>query len=282
MSRLLYANFARLRRSKSLWIGVAVMLLFSVGLCLSEYRSNQTQYGYETSLDAVFFSPYILVGVLIAVFCSVFVGTEYSDGTIRNKLVVGHSRRSIYLANFVSCAAAGLLMVLGYLVAACALGIPLLGPLKTNNQTALLLFLDGILLTVASAAIFCLLSMLNSNRAFAAIISIVVAFAAIFLSAYLHGRLNEPEFRTSYTVTVNEAGEAVVEYSDEPIRNPGYLNESQRALFQFLMDFLPTAQAGQIASRKAPRLGLMPLCSAIIIVVTNAAGMFFFKLKDLK
>ncbi|MGY3662454.1 MAG: hypothetical protein ACXAHE_00930 [Roseburia sp. 1XD42-69] len=40
-----------------------------------------------------------------------FLGTDYSDGTIRNKLTVGHTRTNIYLANLIVTFAAGLLIM---------------------------------------------------------------------------------------------------------------------------------------------------------------------------
>ncbi len=278
MSKLFRANLVRLKKSKSLWICMAVTILFSAGFCLSQYREKIN--GYDVGPDTVFFSPYIVVGILIAIFCSLFIGTEYSDGTIRNKLVVGHSRNSIYLVNFMTCCVAGFLMILAYLAVTCALGIPLLGPLRIDIQTTLLWLLVGVLLTVAYAAIFNILSMLNQNKALVAVISVVLAFLTIFLFAYLYGRMNEPEFITPLSLTVND-GKTVYQQS-ESVPNPDYLNDSQRARFQFVMDFLPTTQAGQLAARDVPHAGLMLLYSGIIIVVTNAAGMFFFQRKDLK
>ena len=43
-----------------------------------------------------------VVGILISIFYSLFLGTEYNDGTIRNKLIVGHKRETIYLASFIT------------------------------------------------------------------------------------------------------------------------------------------------------------------------------------
>ncbi len=280
MNKLLRANFTRLKKSKGFWIGMAAMILYSLAFCLNEYL-NKIQYGYNTSMDAAFFSPYIAVGILIAIFCSLFIGTEYSDGTIRNKLVVGHSRSSIYLANFVVCAVAGLLMNLAYLIATCALGIPLLGLLQTDFQIVLLLLLSGMLLTVACAAIFSLLSMLNHNKALVAVLCTVLAFAAILCAYLLDSKINAPEFLPSTSVTINSGGQAVVQ-PGELVPNPSYLNNDERALYQAVMDFLPTGQAWQIAARNAPHLDLMFVYSGIIIVAANVFGILLFRRKDLK
>ena len=63
-----------------------------------------------------------------APFLSVYLGTEFSEGTIRNKLVAGHSRPAVYLSNLILCAIAGVLLCLGYIAAVLAVGLPLLGP----------------------------------------------------------------------------------------------------------------------------------------------------------
>ena len=36
------------------------------------------------------------MGLVAAILTSMFIGSEYSDGTIRNKLVVGHSRMRLH------------------------------------------------------------------------------------------------------------------------------------------------------------------------------------------
>lgn len=52
----------------------------------------------ETYIDSAFFSVAIYIGIILSVFCSLFIRTEYSDGTIRNKLIVGQKRSAVYFA----------------------------------------------------------------------------------------------------------------------------------------------------------------------------------------
>ncbi len=94
MSKLLHANFLRLRKDKYFWIGNLVMGLYGVIDSVGQYR-NVKVYDMSVTFDSVFFASHIVIGLLIAAFCSLFVGTEYSDGTIRNKLMVGCNRRDI-------------------------------------------------------------------------------------------------------------------------------------------------------------------------------------------
>ena len=104
MSKLLSANFMRVKKNKPFWGCIIFMLFLGVSLPIAQYMQveelNQTrQEVYETVLDQQFFTFVMFIGLVASVFCGLFLGTEYSDGTIRNKVVVGHTRNGIYLAN---------------------------------------------------------------------------------------------------------------------------------------------------------------------------------------
>ena len=68
---------------------------------------------------------------------------------------------------------------------------------------------------------------------------------------------------------------------DEP--NPDYLRGTERELYQFFNDFLPTGQAVNISGQgelsQSP--GLLAAYSASIIIVSTGVGMFVFKKKDI-
>ena len=55
--------------------------------------------------DGLFVIETIMI-LVIAVFVSLFFGTEYSDGTLRNKLIGGYTRGQIYVSQFIVNAAA--------------------------------------------------------------------------------------------------------------------------------------------------------------------------------
>lgn len=283
MNKLLRANFTRMKKSRVFWLGMAAMMVFGVVVCLSQYNNKMN--GALVTFDSVFSLAYIMSGILLAVFCSLFIGTEYSDGAMRNKLVVGRSRSSIYLANFVVSAVAGLLMNLIYLAVTCSLGIPMFGFFTADLPKVLILLLAGMLLTVAFAAIFSMLVMLNQSKALSAIVCSIGILAAIFLASFLYSALNEPEFINvyyaesgfSYVITVDG-----VNLKTETAPNPRYLTGFHREAFQFLMDFLPSGQMVQMVDMNIPNINLLPIYSMIIIVAANAGGALFFRRKDLK
>ena len=72
--------------------------MFIVGLAFPLLRyKDMKQSGYINNLDNGFFARALFIGIILAVFCSLFIGTDHNDGTIRNKIIVGQKeKRSIY------------------------------------------------------------------------------------------------------------------------------------------------------------------------------------------
>ena len=279
MSKLLRANFLRLRKDKYFWIGMIAMILYGVIDSVGQYR-NLNVYDMSVTFDTVFFASHIIIGMLIAAFVSLYVGTEYSDGTIRNKLMVGCNRRDIYLSNFITCAAAGAFMNFAYMFTACITGIPLFGFFEMEWQKAVVYVLDGLLMVIALTAIFSMLSMLNQNKALVAIISMVGIFALLFLSLYITMKLGEPEFFDGVTMS-KTVGDTVTQ-TIEKIPNPMYLSPSQRSVYQFLFDFLPTGQGIQISAGAVTHPCASGLYSVGITIVVSLVGIWGFNRKDLK
>jgi hypothetical protein len=281
MTKLLRANFARLRKEKIFLVCAAVMVLYGVILCIAVNYSMHVN-NTEIPFDSVFLYGYGLYGylaipgILMATLCSVFIGTEHSDGTIRNKLVVGRTRTEIYLSNFLTCAVAGVLLNICYFVVACAVGIPLFGFFHASVSVMLKLILDGTLMMVSYAAVFNILSMLIQNKTTTAIISLIGVIAVMCVSIVLITRIAEPEFIDG--IEISASGEQIW----TTVRNTRYLSKTARAVCQFVVDLLPTGQSLQISGMTAPHLWLMMLYSAIITITANIAGVFFFRRKDLK
>lgn len=119
-------------------------------------------------------------GIVLSVFCSLFIGTEYSDGTIRNKIIVGHTRTAVYLSNLVVCMTAGVFICLSCVAASLLVGIPLLGYFQSDIRILLLLLLCSFVMSFAYAGIFTLIAMLNQNKAIVAVFCILGAFILLF------------------------------------------------------------------------------------------------------
>lgn len=115
--------------------------------------------------DTIFFSFSLLTGILLSAFISLFIGTDYSDGTMRSKLVIGHTRYGIYLSGLITCTAAGLLMCLSCLIASLASGLPLSGFFESDIRLVISTALGIAVMTAAFSSICTLTAMLRQNRA---------------------------------------------------------------------------------------------------------------------
>ena len=129
MTRLLHAGFYRLKRNKVFGGCLLVITLYNLFILLSQYHS-MVEDGYEYTLDPLYFNFLALIGILISLLVSLFIGTDYHDGTIRNKLICGLSRTSVYLSNFILMAVCGIILLLAGYALGLALGIPLFGPFE--------------------------------------------------------------------------------------------------------------------------------------------------------
>lgn len=274
MSKLLSAGFIRLRKDKIFWI--ALIFMFGAGVFFPVMRYIDMQKsGYINNIDNGFFACALFIGVVMAVFCSLFIGTEYSDGTIRNKVVIGQKRTSIYLSNLIICALVRVVMCAAFFIAYLCIGIPLLGFFEMDIKQVLLFTLAVFVLAIAFASIFTLISMLNHNKAITAVVCILLAFLLLFAGAQFNKMLNEPETNMGLMMTDNGQ-----EYQEIP--NPNYLEGGERKVVQFLYDFVPGGQALQCVSLEANNITVLPAYSLIIIVLTTGFGVFFFKKKELK
>lgn len=275
MRNLLHAVFFRWKKSKCLWIGAAVMAASSALSCISIYRIG-AKYEMQMPWDGQLFGGVWLVGIMIAVFCSMFVGTEYSDGTIRNKIIAGHARGTIYLMNFLFCAAAGVLFFAVAVFAAFITGVLLMDQAAFAAKDLCLFAADGVLMCVATAAVGTLICMLIPNKAYAAVTGILLMLIFLFAGSYLVSRLGEPEMYETYEFVAD--GEPL---ESQVAPNPLYLSGTQRSVCEFMVDAIPGGQAYQLANQAVARPYRILWCAAVETIVMNAAGICFFRRKDL-
>lgn len=277
MRNLLSAGFARLWRCKVFWLSCVFVAAATISTVWTRY-AERVEYTYSSNLDTAF-QYYVLFSVfLIPVVCALFIGVEYADGTIRNKMVCGHSRAAVYLSNLILCSVGSLIMCTAGMVPGLALGLPLLGGFDMGPARAFLFFIGVYTLSLAWAALFTLLAMLVSSRTVSVVAAMLISLALLAAGAYLEGRLEAPPSFPAYTVTVS--GE-VVEGEEWP--NPAYVPDGPvRNTIQFLSDFTPGGQTLQHIEQRAKQPEKLMAYDAVLFVLSTAAGLFLFRRKDLK
>lgn len=271
MRKLFRANFMRLKKDKVFWIGLAFMA--ALGL-YAAWDARTSQPPMEAELLS--YIPFVCIAA--SAFTALFLGTDYADGAIRNKLIVGGTRRAVYLTNYVTCTVANLMFSLAYIVCYLTLAIPLLGPRVTALSVLASAILMSALVLAVWTALCTLIAMLWANRAYAVTACILLILVLFFSGTYIESRLDEPEFYTNYISFVN--GTPVMG-DQEP--NPAYLNEDERKIYEFLLDVTPGGQIMELLDEMKVGNPLLSVASdCTILLAATACGLVCFKRKDLK
>lgn len=283
MTRLLHAGFYRLKKNKVLGGCLLAIITYELFVLLSQYRSMIKE-GYEYTLDPLYFNFLALIGILTSILVSLFIGTDYHDGTIRNKLICGASRTSVYLSNFIMMASCGIFCVLTGYAVALGLGLPLFGSFEMPVSAVLALSLISILFTLAYVSIFHMVSMTCSSKTTSAVCCILLAFALLFIASMLLSSLAQPEYIEQLSASSMKAGQIVTTEDAvlETVKNPAYLSGVKREIYQNIMDFLPSGQMVQLLNGGDIHIFRAAFYSIFIIVGTNMIGLRIFKKKDIK
>lgn len=260
MLQLLSAGFARLRKDRIFWIGITLI----AGFILFVMVYNHLDTGYNYSSDVYFFAPFYVIGLFTACFTGIFLGTEHSDGAIRNKLVVGQSRVKVYLTNFIMSFAATFLVCTVTTLIVSAVNIPLYGALQLPFSRIMTLLWIGILSLASYAAIFTYFSMRISNKSFSVVICILGFLLIQTVSLIISDRLKIPEFTGS------------------GMPNPRYLGGMGRKIYEVLMDLLPTGLCYQIISHEVSHSLRATVCTIAWIAIITGFGIFSFTRQDVK
>lgn len=272
MHKLVSAGIYRVKKSKLLWGLVIFSALFVAYMTYSFYR-NQQDYQVEVHTEDMMFTIFNFLGVLIAVFVSVYIGTDYSDGTIKNKLIVGYARWEIYLSNLIISTLAGTLIALAYMVLATGIGIAMFGLPQLSMAALALAYLDSFLLILCFSSLYTMLAMLISNRTTAAITAILLAFGMMFFASYTLYHLSQPPTTPQMNVDTKEI---------RNVPNPGYLTGEKRELYEFMIKVNPAGQGFLLPGLKPQELQILWLYSGVLTLITTGGGYLLFQRKDLK
>ena len=280
MIKLLYADFSRIIKNKLFWLCLLVMVglpLYAVGVRYYDYFiAHETI--WETA-DGLWFVGGIYVAVIQAIFISLFIGAEFSEGTIRNKLTVGHTRSAIYFSNLITCSAVSLFYHLIYIIVLFGAGSLLLKSWDTPVKTLMILTALSLMTVIALSAIFTMLAMLIHNRSFGAVTAMLVAMAMLIGAMTLVSMLNAREYIDSAFV-MNEVGEFV---QSAPIPNPRYLTGVKREVYQHILNLIPVGQMIQFGNlQDVSSMYFLPLYAMIVVMVCTGVGLMIFQRKNIR
>lgn len=275
MIKLLNAGFFRLKRNKMLWI-IVVITLGIASFQLFNHISSVEIWGKE-GIDKILINYITMIGIFIAIFTSLFIGAEYANGAIRNKLVVGNSRIKIYLSNLILSIVAGCFIEFIYMVFVSIIGIPTLGGLQMSLSEFAIILLNIIMIIITYSSIFTLITLLCSDITMSTVISIVLIIAMFVGNMSLSFTADSTEFRRN--TIINEQGKI----EEVLVPDPNYPGDSKKKIAQTILYIMPTGQADKIAFDKDEiDIKILLLYSLGVSVIVNVIGIYCFSKKDLK
>lgn len=276
MHKLLKANFSRLIKNKVFWLSMAAVFFLSLFNILNFYRQTISVEGMAgAGLEDNFFEFLPMLGIISSIITGLFLGTEYSDGTMRNKLIIGHTRTNIYLSSAVTAAAVSAAITLS-MFAGGAAGVPLLGFQKMTLPYVLLYILTGVLSSAALSALLTLIGMNCSRKAEAAVIAILSAIAMMVMGSVIYNMLQEPEMISEMVMTSSGIDHT------EPHLNPDYVGGTLRAFLTTLLNILPSGQQILMANLELVKPTRCLCYSAGLTTVLTICGIAMYRKKDLK
>lgn len=273
MINLLHADFSRLNKS---WI-YKLCLVSVVFITLTAVLSS-TSADNGFPLDSYYFDCGPFLSIIVPVFISLFVGTEYSDGVIRNKIVVGCVRTKIYLSMLLTVTLASFGLVAVWYISGCA-GIKTHGLIRQSPREFLMSIIISILFTAVLSALFCLISFCITKKANCAVFAIVVGIVLLMTASFFYNALCIPENSTFVELT----NDGIVTYETAP--NPDYVKEPMRTVYRTVVNSLPTGQAILLANHGQEDIANYPtmiISSIAELFVLTAVGVAIFRKKDLK
>ncbi|MGN1088777.1 MAG: ABC transporter permease [Huintestinicola sp.] len=275
MSKLLSANLSRLFKSKAFYITALITLVLTVFLVLMDCNTS-AKYELEKNFEGIYFCIPPYFGLVISTFTAMFIGTEYSDLTLRNKIVIGHSRAEVFFANLLTCIAASVIFFIIWAISGCV-GIPYFGLESIDMSACLSKLLVTFFSVISLSAVFGTISQLISSKATGAVAGIFISLALLLAGSFFYNSLNEPPTTYSYTRILENS----IEYGDE-MPNPLYVDGKMRDVYEVALRLIPSGQQILIADEPIEQPGFMIACSLAVIAAAPAVGYGVFRKKDLR
>ena len=253
MLNLFLTDFRRLIKDKVFYIGLVILAFYGFwGVRTTSCFDLDKCISIDGSSMIVTIPAMIILFVIF--FTSLFIGTDYNEGTIRNKLIVGKKRSYIYLSNLIITFIVATIYFLTYYLSI-RLGLHHYKyTLDIDKNLLKYLMFDGYLVTLAFNSLTVLIGMLYTNKV-GSLLSNIISYGVLLL---MGGNIIFSFMGSKYA-------------ESKPLR--------------MLIEMLPNVQVGLMfgdAYKAIVNYKIIWLGSLFFIVLINAIGMLIFEVKDLK
>jgi len=274
MIDLLTADYARMLKSYP-FIGCLLFCVDFPIVMVVQIKYFEHINRAESLINLIF----LFTGILMAVFVSLFVGMEYDDHTMRNKILIGHSRVKIYLSDYLVCLTGGFILQLVYFFTAVitvnvAFKFGMEGGIMMAPDQIMKCQIIGLYITAAYTGMFVFFCLMIRNQAYSTVICLGMAVLM---------------FAGGMAVSQNVAPPLDM-LEEMPFMSQSMLNsfrgmaidtEPKRQIFMIIDDILPACHAYNIRSGMITgRPAINVLSDTIISLGFTIIGLLSFRKKD--
>ena len=257
MRRLLSADAVRITRDKWFWLCLGGMLAMAIAFMVMQY----TAMDYTVPLSRVIFLPMSFYGMASAALVSLFVGEDFSDGFIRNKIIAGHSRQSIFTSNLIVGSVACTVIYLIVTIFVASLGC-LFFEIDVSLSRFLQYLVMGMGMCLAYGSIYCTITMICGNKTTATVVCMGLAFFLLCACLHTNQVMVQPEYKNG-------------------LPNPAYVDGFAKAVYGFLHDLNPSGQAAQLSTMDIFQPARWILCD-IFWIIAAGVGCIIFSRKNIQ
>lgn len=258
MIKMLRADFIRLRKSFAFRLSLIVMLALTSAFMFIQ----ATAMDYTVPLSRVIFLPMSMYGLAMSAFVSAFIGTDFSDGFIRNKLLTASCRSHYAISQIIVCCTG--CAIVYTVVTAFAAGV---GQFFFENDVKITDFIRffalGFAMSIVTGCLFSVITLICGNKTHAIVLCMGLAFIMLVLAMHTNSMLVQTEYK-------------------DGALNPKYVDGFRRGLNSILHDINPCGQASQLSSWEVWHPIRMILLDVPLICGLSALGCLLFSKKDIK
>lgn len=282
MARLLNANFARIFKGKLFWSCATATFALAIIEIVTHIKNPAANPEYRLIPENYLFnmSGFFLL-ILTAVLTGAFVGAEHS-GVLRNKIIVGHNRVSVYFADLLTGFVSVFILHILFVGTELFTGFLCNGVFVLTINEIIAYELLQLVSLLGMCALFTAISMLIPQKLAGTIVGLLLIFGFFFISNGIPGQLYEIEGK------IEDGCATQTDFVQKDILNA-------------VQDTLPLGQHYQIGN-SVSRLMLNKECeqsgvtnnieinypieivlsSACICVLSSVVGVLVFRKRDIK
>lgn len=186
MLKLLKADLFSLRKSAYFWAIMGVMVILAVIIFLGNYSvicdTCVNCLGCTNQLGQSFFGFNVINCFLVPILACLTIGSDYNDGIIKNKIILGLSRSKIYFANLIRNMIIGLIYSGIYIGVVSLLGYFTQEGIGLSSHDLGIAMFASLMLLIALISIYTLIASLIPKKSAALTIAITVSLLLFMIN----------------------------------------------------------------------------------------------------